>query len=52
MFSCFTVPKEHSDPNRTLVVGTIMGQIGAVTWEGYDTYPKDGNEEGKNYNFN
>jgi len=53
LFSCCTVPVEHSDhTNRTLVVGTIMGQIGVVTWEGYDTYPKDGNEEGMNYNFN
>jgi len=40
------VPIEHNEPNRTLVVGTIMGQIGVVTWEGYDTYPKDGNKEG------
>jgi len=52
LFSCYTVPVEPSDPNRTLVVGTIMGQIGVVTWEGYDTYPRDGNVEGMYYNVN
>jgi len=46
VFSCYTVPTESSDPNRTLVVGTIMGQIGVVTWEGYDTYQRDRKEEG------
>lgn len=51
IFPC-TVPIEPSNPNRTLVVGTIMGQIGVVTWEGYDTYLRDGNVEGINYNVN
>jgi hypothetical protein len=48
---CYIVPEETNDPNHILVVGTIMGQIGVVTWEGYDTYPQDGNVEGMYYNF-
>ncbi|XP_025202203.1 uncharacterized protein LOC112599497 [Melanaphis sacchari] len=37
------VPTKLNDPNRILVVGSIMGQIGVVTWNGYDT-----NQQGKN----
>ncbi|CAH1731756.1 unnamed protein product [Aphis gossypii] len=39
------IPIEPSDINRTLVVGTVMGEVGVVTWEGYDTYPRDGSVE-------
>lgn len=45
VFLCI-VPIEPSDINRTLVVGTVMGEVGVVTWEGYDTYPRDGSVEG------
>jgi len=51
VLSCYIVPEEPNDPNHILVVGTIMGQIGVVTWEGYDTYPQDGNVEGMYYNL-
>jgi len=40
------VPEKSNDPNRILVVGSIMGQIGVVTWEGYDTYQQGQNSEG------
>jgi len=42
------VPTKSNDPNRLLVVGSIMGQIGVVTWNGYDTYQQGRNSEGVN----
>eukprot|EP00102_Acyrthosiphon_pisum_P020917 XP_016658127.1 PREDICTED: uncharacterized protein LOC100571197 [Acyrthosiphon pisum] len=39
------VPEKSNDPNRILVVGSIMGQIGVVTWHGYDTYQQGRNSE-------
>lgn len=44
-----TVPAIPNDSNRILVVGSIMGQIGVVTWNGYDTHQQSRqNEEGNN----
>jgi len=40
------VPTKSNDPNRILVVGSIMGQIGVVTWNGYDTHQQGRNSEG------
>lgn len=40
------VPEKSNDPNRILVVGSIMGQVGVVTWEGYDTHQQGRNSEG------
>lgn len=40
------VPEKSNDPNRILVVGSIMGQIGVVTWQGYDTYQQGRISEG------
>jgi len=28
-----------------------MGEVGVVTWEGFDTYPRDGSVEGMYYNL-
>ncbi|CAH1731486.1 unnamed protein product [Aphis gossypii] len=39
------VPTKSNDPNRLLVVGSIMGQIGVVTWNGYDTHQQGRNSE-------
>ncbi|XP_060848211.1 dynein axonemal intermediate chain 3-like isoform X2 [Rhopalosiphum padi] len=39
------VPTKSNDPNRILVVGSIMGQIGVVTWNGYDTHQQGRNSE-------
>lgn len=33
-----------------LVVGSIMGQVGVVTWNGYDTRQAGQNKEGTHYN--
>ncbi|XP_050436301.1 uncharacterized protein LOC126843044 [Adelges cooleyi] len=33
------------DPNRIMVVGSIMGQIGVITWNGFDSYQEGQNEE-------
>lgn len=40
------VPTVPNDPNHILVVGNIMGQIGVVTWNGYDTHQQGQNNEG------
>jgi len=40
------VPRKSNDLNRILVVGSIMGQIGVVTWDGYDTKQEGRNSEG------
>lgn len=40
------MPTKVNDPNRIIVVGSIMGQIGVVTWDGYDTHQQGRNSEG------
>uniref|UniRef100_A0A2S2Q7P9 WD repeat-containing protein 63 n=1 Tax=Sipha flava TaxID=143950 RepID=A0A2S2Q7P9_9HEMI len=38
-------PIAPSEPNRIFVVGNIFGQVGVVTWNGYDKYEPDHNKE-------
>jgi hypothetical protein len=46
MGKCFvTAPIAPSEPNRIFVVGNIFGQVGVVTWNGYDKYEPDHNKE-------
>lgn len=41
-----TVPVVPTVLSRMIVVGNVMGHMGVVTWNGFDTYQKDGNIEG------
>jgi len=46
-----TVPTTAKDPNRILVVGNIMGQVGVVTWNGYETHQPGQTKEGESIVF-
>uniref|UniRef100_A0A2S2R2B2 WD repeat-containing protein 63 n=1 Tax=Sipha flava TaxID=143950 RepID=A0A2S2R2B2_9HEMI len=39
------VPTISDDPNRILVVGSIMGDVGIVTWNGYEIHQQGQNKE-------
>lgn len=41
------MPTTPDDLNRIIVVGNIMGQIGVVTWNGYEKHQENQNKEGK-----
>jgi len=41
-----------NDPNRLFVIGNIMGQVGVVTWNGYDVFQEIQNKEGYDFTNN
>lgn len=45
-----TVPMSQNKLNRLLIIGTIMGQVGFVTWNGYDADHKGENNESSKTN--
>lgn len=43
------VPTVKNDPNRIMVIGNMLGQIGVITWNGYEPHQKGQNVEGATY---